>query len=449
MLLASAWKRLLVAGAAIAALWLAVLYVAPNTPFVAPEQPAMRPVAVAPSDAEAEVGPLTVLVRSGQEAPGGGSFDRFLVPSQDAAAPVNAAGQAAFYATVLHAPGREGIFLAGQGRVAKIAACGDAAPGGGTLSGFSNHPLPALNAAGHVAFVAQIGGGRSTEGIFFAGDDGLRAVALAGGEAPGVPLGMLISFDQPALNDNDEIAFVASVRSGADTLDVLYFWNGRRLQKVIAERDLLLRVGGAMDAIGEPALNNSGVIAFPASILKGPAIGGIFIAGARPLSLVVRAGDRTPGDAMIQRVSERIAIDDSDDITFGAYVGGNGSLRGAVLRASASGLAEIAVEGGPAPDGGHYAGFGPWPTAGPDGAIAFIAALDGAPGPLAVFAGTAGELRRVAMVGERLPQGGRIGRFPLNAIASIAAQGALTFLTIAAEQDERTAIYCRRPRPSR
>ena len=217
MLLASAWKRLLVAGAAVAALWLAVLYVAPNTPLVAPEQPAMRPVAVATSGTGAEAGPLGVLVRSGQEAPSGGSFDRFLVPSQDAAAPVNAAGQAAFYATVLHAPGREGIFLAGQGRVAKIAAFGDAAPGGGTLSGFSNHPLPALNAAGHVAFVAQIGGGRSTEGIFLS-DDGLRAVALAGGEAPGVPLGMLIGFDQPALNDNDEIAFVASVRTGADNL---------------------------------------------------------------------------------------------------------------------------------------------------------------------------------------------------------------------------------------
>ena len=54
-----------------------------------------------------------------------------------------------------------------------------------------------------------------------------------------------------------------------------------------------------MDAIGEPALNNSGVIAFPASVLKGPALGGIFIAGARPLSLVVRAGDTTPGGAMI------------------------------------------------------------------------------------------------------------------------------------------------------
>ena len=449
MLLASAWKRLLVAGAAVAALWLAVLYVAPNTPFVAPEQPAMRPVTVAAPAEMAETGPLGVLVRSGQPAPGGGSFDRFLVPSQDAAAPVNAAGQVAFYATVLHAPGREGLFLAGRERVAKIAAAGDAAPGSGTLSGFSDHPLPALNAAGHVAFVAQIAGGRSTEGVFLAGDDGLRAVALAGDEAPGVPLGILIDFNQPALNDNDEIAFVASVRSGADTLDVLYFWNGRRLQKVIAERDLLLRVGGAMAAIGEPALNNSGVVAFPAAIQKGPALGGIFIAGARPLSLVVRAGDRTPGGMMIQRVSERIAIDDSDNITFGAFVGGNASLQGAVLRAGAAGLAEIAVEGEPAPGGGRYAGFAPWPSAGADGAIAFIAALDGAPGPLAVFAGPTGELRRVAMVGETLPQGGRIGRFPLNAIASIAAHGALTFLTVAAEQDERTAIYCRRPPPTR
>ena len=93
--------------------------------------------------------------------------------------------------------------------------------------------------------------------------------------------------------------------------------------------------GGAMEAIGEPALNNSGVIAFPAAILKGPVLGGIFIAGARPLLLVVRAGDMKPGGAMIQRMSEPIAIGESDAITFGAFVGGNGSLQGAVLRAGA------------------------------------------------------------------------------------------------------------------
>ena len=446
MLLAPAWLRLLVAGAAVAALWAAVLLVAPTAPSVAPERPGVRPAAAAASVEAADRGPLRSVVQSGLGAPGGGSFDRFGVPSQAVLSPVNASGQVAFYATVLHAPGREGIFLADAGGVAKVAAFGDPAPGGGTLGAFADHPLPALNAAGHVAFTAHVAGGRATEGLFLAGRDGLRAVALAGDAAPSVPLGVLVGFDAPALNDNDEIAFVASVQVGRETLDVLYFWNGRRLQKVVAERDLLLRVGGAMDAIGEPALNNSGVIAFPAAILKGPVLGGIFVAGARTLALVVRSGDPAPDGAMIQRFSEHVAIDDADGITFGAFVGSSGGLKAAVLRDGSSGLAEIAVEGAPAPGGGRYAGFGPWPTVAPDGTAAFIAALDGAPGPLGVFAGHEGAVRRIALVGEALPQGGRrIGPFPLNAVAAIGPGGALTFPTLAADAGERNAIYCRCP----
>src|SRR6202035_5234105 len=187
---------------------------------------------------------------------------------------------------------------------------------------------------------AQIAGGRATEGVFLAGADGLQAIALAGDDAPGVPLGVLVGFNAPALNDNDELAFVADVRRGRDVLDVLYFWNGRRLQRLAAEDDRLLRIGGTMDKIGEPALNNSGVIGFPAAIFKGPALGGIFVAGARDLRLLVGTGDQAPG-------------------------------------------------------GGRDAGFGPWPTVGPDGMTAFIAALDGGPGPLAAFAGATGDIRRV------------------------------------------------------
>ena len=245
-----------------------------------------RPDRVAP-----ESGALRAVVRSGLAAPGGGRFDRFDVTAQPIVAPVNARGQVAFYATVLRAPAREGIFLAEGGRVTKVAAFGDAVPGGGTLAEFAAHPLPALNAAGHVAFGAQIAGGRATEGVFLAGADGLQTIALAGDDAPGVPAGVLVGFDAPALNDNDELAFVANVRRGRDTLDVLYFWNGRRLQRLVAEGDRLLRIGGTMDKIGEPALNNSGVIAFPAAIFKGPVLGGIFVAGARDLRLLVGAGD--------------------------------------------------------------------------------------------------------------------------------------------------------------
>jgi hypothetical protein len=445
MLLVSVWRRLLVAGLAVAALWAAVLWVAPSTPSTTQAQPsqlvAARPAAVALPVS----GALRAVVRSGVAAPGGGRFDRFDVASQPIVAPVNARGQVAFYATVLRAPAREGIFLADAGRVTKIAAFGDSLPVGGTLAEFGAHPLPSLNMAGHAAFCAQIAGGRATEGVFLVGTDGLQAIALAGDDAPGVPTGVLVGFDAPALNDNDELAFVANVRRGRDMLDVLYFWNGRRLQRVVAEGDRLLRIGGTMGKIGGPALNNSGVIAFSAAIFKGPALGGIFVAGARDLRLLVGAGDPAPNGAMILRFSERLAIDDEGTIAFGAHLRQDGSMREAVLRTGAEGLSEIAVEGAPAPGGGRYAGFSPWPTVAPGGATAFIAALEGGPGQLAAFAGEAGDVRRVATMGETLPEGESIGRFALNSVAVAGSGGALTFATVAQQEGERNAIYCRCP----
>jgi len=449
MLLVAAWRRLLVAGVALAGLWTAVLWVAPSTPSTAPAQPSLRVAAQPTAVPVSETGALRAVVRSGLAAPGGGRFDRFDVTSQPIVAPVNARGQVAFYATVLRAPAREGIFLAEAGHVTKVAAFGDSVPGGGTLAEFGAHPVPSLNIVGHVAFGAQIAGGRATEGVFLAGADRLRAIALAGDDAPGVPAGVLVGFDAPALNDNDELAFVASVRRGRDLLDVLYFWNGQRLQRLVAEGDRLLRIGGTMDKIGEPALNNSGVIAFPAAIFKGPALGGIFVTGARDLRLLVGAGDRAPSGAMILRFSERVAIDDEDGVAFGTYLGKDGVTREAVLRVGPEGLAEIAVEGALAPGGGRYAGFGPWPTAAPGGVTAFIAALDGGPGSLAAFAGVAGDMKRVAAVGETLPQGELIGRFAANGVAVAGPGGALTFATVAEAEGERNAIYCRCPGPAR
>src|SRR5437868_13524585 len=448
-MLLAVWWRLLVAGVAVAILWAAVLWVVPSTPSLAPAQSALRLAARPTAVSVAETGALRAVVRSGLAAPGGGRFDRFDVTSQPIVAPVNARGQVAFYATVLRAPAREGIFLAEAGQVTKVAAFGDDLPGGGTLAEFGAHPLPSLNLAGHAALIAQIAGGRATEGVFLTGANGPQAIALAGDDAPGVPAGVMVGFDAPALNDNDELAFVANVRRGRDTVDVLYFWNGRWLQRVVAEGDRLLRIGGTMGKIGGPSLNNSGVIAFPAAIFKGPALGGIFVAGARDLRLLVGAGERAPSGAMILRFSERVAIDDESAIAFGAYLGEGGSTREAVLRTGPEGLAEIAVEGALAPGGGHYAGFGPWPTVGLGGVTAFIAALDGGPGPLAAFAGAAGDIRRVATMGEMLPQGELIGRFALNAVAVAGPGGALTFATVAQREGDSNAIYCHCPGPAR
>src|SRR5437763_9127008 len=261
MLLISAWWRLLAASIAVAGLWVAVWWVAPSTPSVSPVEPSVRvatPKALVPVTAP---GGLRAVVRSGLPAPGGGRFDRFDVTGQPIAAPVNARGQVAFYATVLRSPAREGIFVAEGGQLTKLAAFGDSLPGGGRLAEFGAHPLPSLNAAGHIAFTAHIAGGRATEGVFLAGPDTLQAIALAGDDAPGIPGGVFVGFDAPALNDNDELAFVVNVRRGRDALDVLYFWNGRRLQRIVAEGDRLLRIGGTMDKIGGAALENTGDLA--------------------------------------------------------------------------------------------------------------------------------------------------------------------------------------------
>src|ERR1700747_3654331 len=101
MLLAAAWRRLLVAGVAVAGLWAAVLWVAPSTPSTAPARPPVPGATEAAEVPEPEAGALRAVIRSGVTAPGGGRFDRFDVASQPVAEPVNARGQVAFYATVL------------------------------------------------------------------------------------------------------------------------------------------------------------------------------------------------------------------------------------------------------------------------------------------------------------------------------------------------------------
>src|ERR1700751_4361141 len=140
MLLTAALRRLLGAGVAVAGLWGGVLWVAPAAPSNAPARPPVQ-VAGQPEEApEPEDRVLRAVVRSGETAPGGGRFDRFDVASQPVVAPVNARGQVAFYATVLHAAGREGIFLVQAGHVTKVVAFGDDLPGGGTLAEFATQP---------------------------------------------------------------------------------------------------------------------------------------------------------------------------------------------------------------------------------------------------------------------------------------------------------------------
>ena len=146
LLLPGAAVRVRMAAIATAVLWLAVLWASLSQPV--PPKPYEPPPPAPPA--------LRSVAAAGQPTPIGGSFDRFDVTAQPIMAPLNASGQIAFYASILRNPAREAIFLATGGRMAKLAAIGDRVPDGGVLSEFAKHPLPALNDAGAVAFVAAI-----------------------------------------------------------------------------------------------------------------------------------------------------------------------------------------------------------------------------------------------------------------------------------------------------
>jgi hypothetical protein len=429
-LLASTRSRLTVAGATVLGLWIAVLWASLSEPTRKAAAPAAAQV----------VDTLRLVVASGQAVPGGGSFNRFDVSSQPIVAPVNNRGQVAFYASVARAKAAEGIFLATVSGIRKVAAVGDAVPGGGVLSEFARHPLPALNDAGKVAFGANVAGARATEGIFLAAEDRLKAIVLSGADAPGVRNGTFVEFDAPVLNNRDEIAFVGTVRRGRETLQVLYLYSGGVLRKLVAAGDPAPR-GGSFDRFGLPAINNKGAVAFPAVIEQGAVLGGIFAVGASELHLLVGAGQIGPGGKMLVRFSERAAIDDEDNVAFVAHLGSNAASE-ALLVANASGLlTQLAVTGEAAPGGGRFSAFGPWPNFAASATITFVAAVDDGPGPLGIYLGSPGAVRRVAMVGERLANGGVLPALALNSVTSASANGGLTFATMTNPEEGQNGIY--------
>jgi hypothetical protein len=437
LMLWSSAARLGVALVASLLLWAAVLWACLSQPV--PPKPDEAPPPSPPM--------LRRIVASGQPAPTGGTFDRFDVNAQPIVAPVNARGEVAFYASILRSRATEGIFIVGNGQIRKAVAVGDSVPGGGLLSEFARHPMPALNDSGTVAFGAAITSAHAGEGIFMENDGALKIIAIAGGDAPGVVGGTFVEFDAPSLNNRDEVAFVATVRHGRETFEALYLLSNGRLRKLLAEGDPFLG-GGYFGKFGLPAINNRGVIAFPVTLDHGPALGGIFVTGTRDLKMLAGAGALAPNGQMMVRFSERVAIDDDDDIAFGAQLGIGQTGTEAVMMVNTSELKMIARAGDAAPGGGRFSGFGPWPSAGPAGRIAFVAAVDDGSGPIGVYAWRAGTLSLLVMAGQKLADGGTLPPFAINSVTAAGANGGLTFATMGdADTGGGSRIYYFGPPP--
>ncbi len=381
-----------------------------------------------PSLVEAGEPVLRAVARTGDAAPGGGTFDRFGQETLPVVAPVNAKGEVAFFATLSRGAADEGIFLRRGGRIVLVAREGDPVPGGGRLSGFGKHPMPALSDGGTVAFAASVAGGRAVEGIFAWSAGRLRAVALTGGAAPGVPSSVLASLDVPAINARGDIVFLATVRRGRESIDAILLRSGGALRKVVAQGDPA-PAGGVFAGFGPPVINGRGAVAFGA-VVEGKAVpGGVFVASGDRIQMAVGAGEDTPIGGIFAKFSERIGLSDSGVIVF------HGRLKFAPVAAAIFAVEDgrprvVARLGDEAPGGGTIANFGLWPAIAPGGAITFAASIDGGPTPVAILLAEGSQIARVAAVGDALPGGDRIASLTLYPVASVGPRGHVTFAIV-------------------
>jgi hypothetical protein len=357
--------------------------------------------------------------------PGGGTFDRFHLDGEPAITPVNDRGQVAFFATLAHARAREGMFLGDANGIEVIALNGSPLPGGGRLASFSEHPVPALNRAGAVAFSASIAEGKASEGVFLSSKHRLRVIALSGSASSGIPGGVFTEFQAPALNDNGEIAFLAGVRRGRDALEAIYLHRAGTLHKIAAGGDPAPG-GGTFSAFGVPAVNSKGEVAFAAVIDEGSVTGGIFVASPTERRMLVGAGTPEPYGGIFAQFSDRVSINSMGSVLFNAvlklgpvnnalFVAGSGKVRP---------VAGVSQEGSSNAD---FSALGLWPGLSDDGTAAFIAAAADPSGTVGVYLTKSQQTRRCAVVGDTLPGGARLASFLLYPAVTSSPSGTLAF----------------------
>jgi hypothetical protein len=168
-------------------------------------------------------GNISPLVKPGDPAPGGSTFTRFSSPA------INSSGQVVFTATL--ATGRQGVFLASGGAIAKVIAVGDVFSDGGVF--FAVLGAPSINDAGDVAFSGLSNGPSSDSGLFLFSGGMLTVVVPA--FTPIASLGGVSLEPQSAsLNNSGQVAFISQrIPQSGSGLSVFVFSGGNVTQTMV------------------------------------------------------------------------------------------------------------------------------------------------------------------------------------------------------------------------
>src|SRR5439155_1206277 len=257
----------------------------------------------------------------------------------------------------------------------------------------------------------------------------IRRVVVTGQPAPGG--GAFDRFSVESLpivapvNDKGQVAFFATVVRGRAG-EGFFLASGTRITRVVADGDPVPG-GGTFAAFGPPSLNGSGIVAFGAVVEGRAAPGGVFLAKGDAVRMVVGAGDETPDGGIFAKFSERVALNAAGAVAFTAILK-NAPIRGAIYVIDDR-LRRVVGLGDAAPGGGVFSHFGLWPSLSATGTVGFIASVDGAATPVAAFVTGRDAAARVAGVGDALPGGGTLVSFGLYPFAAMSSAGAVSFAT--------------------
>jgi hypothetical protein len=226
-----------------------------------------------------------------------------------------------------------------------IAREGNVAPGAPPGSEFDNFWAagsgPAINTAGQVAFLGYFRGPAASDsantGIWSGQSEDLRLVALAGQQAPGMPVGSnfanFAQIDEPTINGHGEVAFRGqTVGPGSPPGYSSGIWSeagGAGLRLIASKDDVAPGSTAKFGELGQPVINNHGATAFEA-FLQGVGddftTDGIWVdqvdQGLRAIAL---AGENAPGttDASFKFLSAP-AINALGQVVFYAGLSGAG-----------------------------------------------------------------------------------------------------------------------------
>lgn len=281
---------------------------------------------------------------------------------------VNEAGDVAFIASLLAGAGgvvasnNEGIWGPdGLGGIALVAREGTQVPDAEPGAYFKSFRDLALNNAGEVAFVADLGRPFGDPTVDIAlwgpnGEDGIAEVARGGAQAPGAPSGaaflatpgpFTLPFSAPVLGDAGALAFIGRLATGAGGVTVendtgIWYRSGQGALSLLA-REGAQAPGAPPGAVfsrsgivfRQPVVNGSGDAAFSAYLDQGTAgvtdqnDAGIWGPNAEgELALLAREGDSVGGSGRIfGGLDEEPQLDEVGNVVF--YAGTRDSPGGA------------------------------------------------------------------------------------------------------------------------